>query len=338
MSTRVCLLKLSRDGRGGLEKTAEQIAAAFVKAGCQTTWITGRGRGFLGLLRFDQATRRYCFTHPHDIVLGFDRTTCQTHLRAGNGCHRAWLELRQASALRRLSFALNPLHRTILYLEKRAFESPDLQLLITNSHLVKEQILRYYKVQAPIEVVHNGVDWDSYESVFSSFTAHSTPTLLFAGHGYERKGLFTLLKALRHVPARLLVVGRERKLKRFQEAAKGLDVHFLGPQPSLIPYMQQADAMIIPSLYDPFANVTVEALAMGLFVVSSKMNGGHEVLTPQTGRVFTDHDCLVQALQHIPLKTKASARAIRDSVRHLSDPSPKIVQLCLHTASSPALR
>ena len=45
------------------------------------------------------------------------------------------------------------------------------------------------------------------------------------------------------------------------------------------PFYQMADALVIPSFYDPFANVTVEALAMGLFVLSSKHNGGPEILT-----------------------------------------------------------
>ena len=55
-------------------------------------------------------------------------------------------------------------------------------------------------------------------------------------------------------------------------------VTFFGPQKEIRPFYQFADALVIPSFYDPFANVTVEALAMGLFVVSSKSNGGHEIL------------------------------------------------------------
>ncbi len=52
------------------------------------------------------------------------------------------------------------------------------------------------------------------------------------------------------------------------------------------PFYQLADALAIPSFYDPFANVTVEALAMGLFVVSSRSNGGFEILDPSKGIII----------------------------------------------------
>lgn len=61
---------------------------------------------------------------------------------------------------------------------------------------------------------------------------------------------------------------------------------------------------------------------MGLFVVSSKSNGGHEILTAENGSVIDDlldvdavAHSLEYALRHP--KTKANARAIRESVRSL---------------------
>jgi UDP-glucose:(heptosyl)LPS alpha-1,3-glucosyltransferase len=99
-------------------------------------------------------------------------------------------------------------------------------------------------------------------------------------------------------------------------------VHFLGPQKQVTPLFALADSVIIPSLYDPFANVTVEALAMGLYVVSSAFNGGKEVLTCQSGTVIEDlmnsqsfASALKRALKH--KKTALSSKAIRDSISHL---------------------
>ena len=83
-----------------------------------------------------------------------------------------------------------------------------------------------------------------------------------------------------------------------------------------------ADCLVIPSIYDPFANVTVEALAMGLFTLSSKQNGGHEILDIHNGDVIRDlYDpadfarTLTQAMTHP--KTQESAARIRQSVQHL---------------------
>jgi len=94
-------------------------------------------------------------------------------------------------------------------------------------------------------------------------------------------------------------------------------VEFFGPQKEILPFYKKADALVIPSFYDPFANVTVEALAMGLFVVSSKTNGGSEALTKTNGVVVKDSliDALETALKKP--KTKERASQIRESVKHL---------------------
>ena len=100
------------------------------------------------------------------------------------------------------------------------------------------------------------------------------------------------------------------------------NVHFFGPSQEIRRFYQLADCLVIPSFYDPFANVTVEALAMGLFVVSSKNNGGHEILNAQNGAVIDDllsEDAMVAALETAlnNRKTENSSHMIRESVKHL---------------------
>ena len=144
----------------------------------------------------------------------------------------------------------------------------------------------------------------------------------------RRKGLEPLLRALAHLPSsryHLSVVGKDREQRYFERLARNLPVTFCGPQSNIRPFYSQADTLVIPSYYDPFANVTVEALAMGLFVVTSRMNGGHEILSPAQGTLIDDLfeldsvlAALHRALQHP--KTAASAAAIRASVQHRDFP------------------
>jgi UDP-glucose:(heptosyl)LPS alpha-1,3-glucosyltransferase len=82
---------------------------------------------------------------------------------------------------------------------------------------------------------------------------------------------------------------------------------------------------VIPSYYDPFANVTVEALAMGLYVISSPKNGGSEVIANEAmGDVFSEFskeklkDACLQAMKHP--KTSDAARSIRSQVAYLDFP------------------
>lgn len=284
---------------------------------------------FINLWRFERAVQKWLVNHPHGIVFGLDRTTSQDVLRAGNGCHAAYLKLRRASFFKRLSFLCNPLHRLLLYLEKRGFENPNLKLLITNSLLVKKQILAHYKTPAAkIHVLHNGVEWKEFQRPFDEWEPvrqrlkkewqipEDHTVLLFAGHGFARKGLRELLLALRHFEkVTLLVVGKDKHLERYSSP----QARFFGAQDSLIPFLQVADSLVIASHYDPFANVTLEALAMGLFVCSSRTNGGAEILSSVNGTVINDlfnpssfQKALEETLKH--RKTPSSASMIRHSV------------------------
>lgn len=364
---RVVLFKQELQAKGGLEKATLRIADAFVKKGCDVSIVTATDvpacpsiadittvsfplRGTLPhsyLKNWDQICRNYIAKEPADIVLSFDRTTLQTHMRAGNGVHAAYLAQRssQSSLLKKTSFFLNPLHRTLLRLEKEAFASPNLRRIIVNSTMVRDEAIDHYGVDPRLlHVIHNGVEWSELSSHFQQWPSlredaaseiGSDPAafhFLFAGHEYGRKGLEALLYGLSLLPEKdhihLLVIGRDKNISSYRRLAQWLGlphVHFLGPRKDLYRFYALADACVVPSLYDPFANVTVEALAMGLFVVTSKHNGGCEVLDETRGAVIDDLSApeavaqsLRLALQHP--KTEESARQIRYSIRHLDYP------------------
>ncbi len=318
MNTRIAFLKSRLSQIGGLEKYTHFLLRAFVKKGCEVTLLTTGDAPeiegvhsislaphskftFYQISHFDQLCQNWLQNNPQEIVFGMERNTFQTHYRAGNGVHAVYLSRRKLvdSALKCLTFRLNPLHRKLLSMEKRAFEHPDLQVLFTNSHMVRDEILNTYST--PLEklvVVHNGVEWEKWSSDFelSLFQKKEKPfQFLFVGNGFRRKGLLFLLKGLREIRKeefQLLVVGKDRELNFFLRSTEKLGlkekVVFLGPQKDIKPFYQSADALVIPSIYDPFANVTVEALAMGLFVVSSEYNGGKEVLQTFSGEIIQD--------------------------------------------------
>jgi UDP-glucose:(heptosyl)LPS alpha-1,3-glucosyltransferase len=346
----VVLLKSNLGALGGAEKYALRIAGALRDQGHSVSLLTSGPAQNFGVntasyqpkawmsFRRVQEYDRFCLDYlarqRPEIVLGLDRNSYQTHLRASNGVHAAYLKHRssEGSLFKRCTYRLNPLHRTLLSLEKTAFEHPELKKLFTNSHMVRTEILEHYHVDPQkIEVVHNGVEWAEMQSDFDqSFEKKSSAfQFLFIGHNYKRKGLEKLLQGLhllRNEDFQLSVVGKEKNSAPFMALARelGLEnkVHFFGPQSTLRPFYQRADALVIPSLYDPFANVTVEALAMGLFVVSSKTNGAHEILNEANGTTIEtlgSPDAFAAALRtalNHP-KTKERATQIRASVRHL---------------------
>ena len=330
---RVVILKSKARNNGGLEKTSDRIAKAFALRGEEVQILSGekliRWPAFLALEQYDRQVKKWVKKNSADIVFGMDRTTEQTHLRAGNGVHDAYLKSRilNEGKLKYYTCLCNPLHRKILKAEKAAFEFPGLKKLFVNSHMVKHEILERYSTDpAKIQVVHNGVEWFEMQSDFDSWSQKRDPnqfTFLFIGNGYLRKGLEQLLDGLALLKdVRLFVVGKDKNLEYYQRKAAKLQIkaHFFGPQNNIRPFYAQADALVIPSFYDPFANVTVEALAMGVNVISSKYNGGSEILKKQNIiENLLSPDSIAAALTEATAhpKTVKTAKEQRQSVKHL---------------------
>lgn len=99
--------------------------------------------------------------------------------------------------------------------------------------------------------------------------------LAFVANDYQKKGLSTLLDALRLLPpdVGLAVVGNPAHIERFRHQATTLGlssrVHFLGHLKDVSPLYEAADILAHPTTEDTFAMVVLEAMAHGLPVVVS---------------------------------------------------------------------
>lgn len=309
------------------------------------------------LLNFDHKCQEWLTQNKMDIVFGMERTTRHSHYRAGSGVHAAFLNRRRLvdSSLKHFSHFLNPLHILLLKKERQCFESADLKYLFTNSHMVKNEILDHYAVdQKKIQVVHNGVEWHEFASPFEASLDNikiqrllglnpDAFQFLFIGNGFKRKGLSFLLTGLARLTNQnyeLSVVGKEKNLNHFITLAKklgiGNKVHFFGPRKDVLSFYQACDCLAIPSIYDPCANVTIEALAMGLYIVSSEFNGACEILKPECGtviKILNDSDSVAKALEIAMQfkKTRFSSENIRNITKEydFSNQLDKIINLSL---------
>jgi UDP-glucose:(heptosyl)LPS alpha-1,3-glucosyltransferase len=159
---------------------------------------------------------------------------------------------------------------------------------------------------ARLSVVYNGVDLERFHPRLR--TQHRADargeaavpagafTVLFAGSGFERKGLATAIRALHRLDdpdARLLVLGRGdaaayRRLA--DELGVGARVEWLGARPDIERWYAAADVLILPTRYEPFGNVHLEALASGLPVVTSVVAGGAEIIDDRCGAAVAPDD------------------------------------------------
>jgi UDP-glucose:(heptosyl)LPS alpha-1,3-glucosyltransferase len=80
----------------------------------------------------------------------------------------------------------------------------------------------------------------------------------------------------------MIVVGKDR-IKQYLSMAQRLGVekriHFAGPVSGVEKFYRASDMLVFPTIYEPFGNVCLEAIASGLPVVVSRICGASEVLS-----------------------------------------------------------
>ncbi|OPY14627.1 MAG: Lipopolysaccharide core biosynthesis protein RfaG [Syntrophus sp. PtaB.Bin001] len=264
-----------------------------------------KGPSFLEIISFAVNVRKMLKKNRYDIIHSFERTLYQDIYRAGDGCHRQWLAQRSRieSPLKGMVNRVNPLHVTLLWMEKQIFKENGCRAVMANSQRGKKEIVDLYRFpEDKIQVIYSPVDQQRFfcsdrqekkDFLFRKYRIEpGNPLLLFVGSGFKRKGLTATLKALSLLPspAHLIVVGKDR-ISPYARLARELNidefVSFTGPISDVAPYYQGADLLVFPTIYEPFSNVCLEAMAAGLPVVTSRINGASEVIVEgQNGYVI----------------------------------------------------
>jgi UDP-glucose:(heptosyl)LPS alpha-1,3-glucosyltransferase len=257
-----------------------------------------------------------------ELILSMERVIGCDVYRAGDGVHAAWLDRRSRYERPFQSWwrGFSGKHRQILRLEASIFRPGGAKAIIANSKMVRDEILKYYP--GPPErvfVVPNGYDVSGPEQSREvarkqlGLDSHQ-PVALFAGSGWERKGLRFVLEAVRSLSeVTLLVAGKGQPPRVHPER-----VRFLGPRKDLPLLFAAADVFVLPTLYDPFSNACLEALAHGLPVITTPGNGFSEIVTPVIGTVLSAPEA-VEELAGAILKWSCS-------------PSPETRLACLKQA------
>jgi UDP-glucose:(heptosyl)LPS alpha-1,3-glucosyltransferase len=281
---------LCREWTGG-EKSGfpvEIVNPAFSRLGGRKA----RDASFAHAIQSIIAARRFDLVQSHERIPG-----CHIY-RAGDGVHATWLALRGRMQNAALRFATrhHPWHRFILEQETRMFRDPALRAVICNSKMVMDDIAAHFAVPPEkLHLIRNGVDSETFhpglrEQHRSALRAKvgvggTAPVILFVGSGFARKGVATLLTALAQMSTRhaeVWIVGRDKHQARYERQAATLGVagrvQFFGAQADVRPFYGAADLFCLPTLYDPFPNAALEALACGLPLVTTTTCGAAELV------------------------------------------------------------
>jgi len=233
-----------------------------------------------------------------DCLFSLERVHDCDVYRAGDGVHAAWLDRRariEGKGLASWWRNHRRKHREILALESRLYAADSGPDIITNSQLVRREIIaRYHTPGSRLHCITNGYDaparTDSEraslrESKRSELGLETKEiAVLFTGSGWERKGLATAIAAVDAMrggsPKITLLVAGSGKLKGAGLGQNNAAIRLLGPVAAgqMTAVYEASDLFVLPTLYDPFSNASLEAAAHGLPVITTPANGFSEIL------------------------------------------------------------
>jgi glycosyltransferase involved in cell wall biosynthesis len=197
--------------------------------------------------------------------------------------------------------------------------------VVAVSQALKDELIRLGVPEAKVTVLRNGVDLDQFRPTDREATRRSHDldgrVLLSVGQLIPRKGHDLVIGALPALKQTLLLIagdGPERGALEAQAQALGVAhrVRFLGrvDHHLLPPLYGAADALILASSREGWANVLLEAMACGTPVVASDIWGNPEVVArPEAGVLMTDRSAAgvadaVERLFAAPLDRAATRR------------------------------
>lgn len=343
---KIAIVRKKYNPFGGAERYLNRLSSALTQGGHEVHVYANRwsdaadshvvvhhvpmvgGLSLLKVWSFALAALAVVKPGEYDAILSNERLLSHDVFRVSDGVHRTWLRIRwrHASWLKKVSLLVNPLHWSVRYLDWHVFARRAFRTIIAPSEFIKQDILRTYPQvrEQDVTVIYNGVDLEQFspenrrhrDAVRKELGVESRRVLLFVGTGFERKGLRYAIEALRFLPAEtVLVVIGKGGTRRYRALAKawGVDgrVVFLGPQKAVERYYAGADLVVLPTLYEPMANVVLEALASGLAVVTSRASGNAEMIDEGADGWIIDR----------PDDARDVAKAIAAALPHLHDPA-----------------
>lgn len=233
------------------------------------------------------ATRAIRKRHPNAVVVSHGDSLAGDLLVVHAVNAQSLEEKRNAGRWRWL---LNPLHLWVSLRERWMIGGLRYRKFVAVSSRVATELKRIYAVPPErIEVIYNGIDLQRFSRSPESRTAirrafdipEDAKLLLFVGHEFDRKGLTHVIGAMDKLgdDAWLLVVGSDNPAPYRKLAAKVKDrVIFAGARSDLPQIYSAADAFVLPTAYETFSLVCMEAMACSLPVFATAAGGIEEYL------------------------------------------------------------
>ncbi len=206
----------------------------------------------------------------------------------------------------------------------------DASRVIAQGAFLKERIMAFGCPGEKIVTIPNGVDPDELPD--PGTRPQAAPYILFTGGLNTVKGYDILLDAFSRITGKLpghdlILAGPDKRLDDFRDAADGLGlptsrVRYLGclGRRELGAWLHHADMYVCPFRASPFSNANLEAMACGIPVIATAVDGNPEQLDDGKAGILVppgDPAALAETMQKVgrdrhlrdTLAERAKARA-----------------------------
>ncbi len=304
-------------GYGGAEGFALRLAAALAGDGHAVDFVCARqeaeapagvtprlvGRPLLPraakIAWYAAMAERVRRKEKYDLTISLGKTLHQDLLRMSGGpldvfwrlsgrAYAAGLPRAWKTARRRVA----PANALIKAIERRTLENS--RVIVAVSHRVRDWLLTAHPwlEDRDIRIIYNQPDLARFAPAAPGARAAARAAwgldsgqvaLCLAGTNFALKGVDQTIRALALLPREyVLLVAGGRKPGRFAARAGKLGladrVRFLGRVEDMPSLYAASDLFVLPTFYDTCSNASLEALAAGLKVVTSRDNGASHFL------------------------------------------------------------
>lgn len=194
---------------------------------------------------------------------------------------------------------------------------------------VQRTIADFYGMEAAkVPVIYNGVDLS--RCIPKETYAADNMTLVHVGRFNAQKNHEGLLRAFQKIHAqypncRLNLLGdgelRETIEKLADELGIAENVHFLGSQSNVYPFLNEADIFLLPSRYEGMPMTIIEAMGTGLPIVATAVGGVPDMLTDHQSGLLVECEpeavsrAVLELMDDEALREKLGKNAKKDSRR-----------------------
>lgn len=166
--------------------------------------------------------------------------------------------------------------------------------LIVSSYAVKEEITKEkYINPLKVCVIPEGISLSKCRSILSKEEIRrelgfrkGCVYIIFVGSLVKRKGVVYLIKAfmdIKNENLKLLIIGEGEMKLELQRISCDHRIAFLGYRENALEYIKAADMLVLPSFYEGFPNVLLEAMAVGTPVIATNVSGIPELIQDGVG-------------------------------------------------------